>query len=83
MIKKAIGDKPRKWHEVLSEVLQAYRNSKCTATSLTPYRLTYGHDMVLLMETTVRSLRVTMQNKLELDDYHKTLFMEMDSTDED
>ena len=32
MIKGTIEDQPRKWHEVLSEVLWAYRNSRNKAT---------------------------------------------------
>ena len=50
MIKKTVEDKPRRWHEVLSEVLWAYRNSKSNATSLTPYQLTYEQDAVLPLE---------------------------------
>ena len=40
MIRKIVEDKPRRWHEVLSKVLWAYKNSKSNATSLTLYRLT-------------------------------------------
>ena len=36
MIRKIVVDKPKKWHEVLSEVLWAYRNSKNNTTGLTP-----------------------------------------------
>ena len=42
MIKKTVKDKPRRWHEVLCEVLWAYRNSKSNAIGLTSYQLTYG-----------------------------------------
>ena len=42
MIKKTVEGKLRRWHEVLSEVLWAYRNSKSNANGLIPYRLTYG-----------------------------------------
>ena len=58
MIKRTIDDQPRKWHEVLSEVLQAYRNSKNKATSLTPFKLTYGQDAIFLMEINIKSLRM-------------------------
>ena len=64
-------------------MLWAYRNSRCTITSLTPYWLTYVQDTVLLLEIIVKSLRVTKQNGLRLNDYHKELFMEMDSANED
>ena len=39
IIKRTIDDRPKKWHEALSEVFWAYRNSKKKATSLTPFRL--------------------------------------------
>ena len=42
MIKRTIDDQLRKWHEELSKVLWAYKNSKKKATSLTPFKLTYG-----------------------------------------
>ena len=83
MIKSVIENKPRKWHEILSEVLWAYQNSKCKTIGLTPYQLTYGQDTMLLMEIVVKSLRVTRQNKLEPDDHHQALFMELDSFDKD
>ena len=40
MINKTIEDKPRRWHEILSEVLWAYRNPKSNTIGLTPYQLT-------------------------------------------
>ena len=83
MIKKAMEDKPKKWHEVLFEVLQAYKNCKCTTTGLTPYQLTYRQDAILPLEIIVKSLKVAKQNKLEPTNHQKALFMEMDSTNKD
>ena len=64
MIKKIVEDKLRRWHEVLLEVLWTYRNSKSNATGLTPYRLTYGQDVVLPLELAMSSFRVAKQHKL-------------------
>ena len=64
-------------------MLWAYRNSTCNARSLAPYRLTCDHDAVLPLEIIVRSLRLAMQNELEPNEYHRALFMEMESADED
>lgn len=58
IIKRNIEERPRKWHETLYEALWAYKNSKVTATGITPYRLTYGHDAILPLEINVKSLRV-------------------------
>ena len=58
MIKTAVEDKPRRWHEVLSEVLWAYKNYKNNATSLTLYLVTYWQDVVLPLELAVSLLRV-------------------------
>ena len=69
MIKKTIEDKLKRWHEVLAEVLWANRNSKSNATSLTPYRLTYGQDVILPLELAVNSLRVAKQYGLQPEEY--------------
>ena len=42
LIKKKIEEKPRRWHEVLSEALWAHRISKHGATQVTPFELVYG-----------------------------------------
>jgi hypothetical protein len=41
-IKKKIEEKPRRWHEVLMEVLWAYRVSEHGAIKVTPFELVYG-----------------------------------------
>ena len=79
MIKKTVEDKPGRWHEVLC----AYRNSKNNATSLTPYRLTYGQDVVLPLLIVVNSLRVAKQHGLQLEEYTQAMFQQLESTDED
>ncbi|XP_059639262.1 uncharacterized protein LOC132281584 [Cornus florida] len=58
IIEKMIQDKPRCWHGTFSEASWSYRNSKRTSTRTTPYRLTFSHDAVLLMELNVKSTKV-------------------------
>ena len=83
MIKRTIDDQPRKWHEALSEVLWAYRNLKNKAIGLTPFRLTYGQDVVLPMEINIKSLRVAKQVGLQLEEYSQAMFQELESVDND
>ena len=64
MIKKTVEDKPRKWHEILSEVLWAYRNSKSNATGLPPYRLTNEQDVMLPLELAMNLFKVAKQHEL-------------------
>ncbi|XP_059659132.1 uncharacterized protein LOC132305515 [Cornus florida] len=82
IIEKMIKDKPRRWHETLSEALWAYRNSKKTGTGVTPYMLTYGHDAVLPMEMKVKSARVAFQNNLTVADYTQAMLVELEDLDE-
>jgi transposase InsO family protein len=42
LIKRKIDEHPRRWHEVLSEALWAYRVSCHGATKTSPYHLVYG-----------------------------------------
>ena len=60
---------PTSWDDLLFEVLWAYRTSKRMSINTTPYSLVFGHDAVLPMEITVRSMRVTWQNELTHLDY--------------
>jgi hypothetical protein len=47
LIKKKIKENPKRWHEVLSEVLWAHRISKHNATKVTPFELVYGQEAIL------------------------------------
>ncbi|XP_027347963.1 uncharacterized protein LOC113859366 [Abrus precatorius] len=64
LIKKHIGSKPRNWHDTLSQVLWAYRNSPNEATGTTPFRLVYGHKVVLPVEVNLQSVRLQRQFEL-------------------
>ncbi|XP_062021144.1 uncharacterized protein LOC133737640 [Rosa rugosa] len=68
VLKRMITDKPRDWHNILSETLWALRTSKRAATSTTPFALTYGHDAMLPVEMQIQALRVAEQNSLTTGD---------------
>ncbi|XP_016171637.1 uncharacterized protein LOC107613947 [Arachis ipaensis] len=81
LIKKHIGNKPRTWHETLSQVLWAYRNSPRGLTGTSPYKLVYGHDAVLPLEINLNTLRVSKQNDFPVDDYWNAMFDELNELD--
>lgn len=62
IIENMINENLRKWDKLLSEALWAYRTSKRSSTGVTLFMLTYGHDVMLPMEVTVRSVRRALQN---------------------
>ena len=82
MTEKTMEDKLR-WHEVLFEVLWAYKNSKSNATGLTPYWLTYGKDAVLPLELAVNSFKVAKQHELQPEEYSQAMFQELESVNKD
>ena len=69
LIKRKIDEHPRRWHEVLSEALWAYRMSCHGAIKTSPYHLVYGQEAVLPWEIAAGSRRVTFQNDLTTEEY--------------
>jgi hypothetical protein len=69
LIKRKIDEHPRRWHEVLSEALWAYRVLCHGATKTSPYHLVYGQEAVLPWEITAGSRRVEFQNDLIVEAY--------------
>ncbi|KAK1605605.1 hypothetical protein QYE76_029278 [Lolium multiflorum] len=69
LIKRKVDEHPRRWHEVLSEALWAYRMSCHGAIKTSPYHLVYGQEAVLPWEITAGSRRVTFQNDLTTEEY--------------
>jgi hypothetical protein len=69
LIKRKIDEHPRRWHEVLSEALWAYRVSCHGATRTSPYHLVYGQEAVLPWEITAGSRRIEFQNELTAEEY--------------
>ena len=81
-IRKVVDNNPTCWDELLSEVFWAYRTSKRLSINITPYSLVYGHDTVIPVEITVKSLRVASQNQLSHVDYESAMLVELDDIDE-
>ncbi|CAL8169245.1 unnamed protein product [Prunus armeniaca] len=77
-----IEEKPRAWHDLLPEALWAYRISKRSATSTSPYALTYGHDAIVPIELKVRSLRVTERPGQEEKDYAQAMAQELEDLEQ-
>jgi len=48
LIKKKLEENPRGWHKTLHQALWAYRTSPRESTKTTPFRLTFGHDVVFV-----------------------------------
>jgi hypothetical protein len=69
LIKRKIDEHPRRWHEVLSEALWAYRISCHGATNTSPYHLVYRQEAVLPWKITASSRSIEFQNDLTAEDY--------------
>ncbi|XP_021826273.1 uncharacterized protein LOC110767132 [Prunus avium] len=82
ILEKMIEEKPRAWHDLLPEALWAYRTSKRSATSTSPYTLTYGHDAIVPMELKVRSLHVAKQREQEKGDYAQAMAQELEDLEQ-
>jgi hypothetical protein len=80
--KKKIEEKPRRWHEVLSEALWAYRVSKHRAIKVTPFELVYGQEAVLPVELNVQADRVVHQDTVSAEDYKNMMMDEIDDLTE-
>jgi hypothetical protein len=78
LIKKKIEEKPRRWHEVLSEALWAYRVSKHGAIKTTPFELVYGHEVVILLELSVQADRIMHQDIVSAEEYNNLMMDEID-----
>ncbi|XP_043693025.1 uncharacterized protein LOC122643473 [Telopea speciosissima] len=80
---KVVDENPRRWAELLSKVLWAFRMSQRTSTGTTPFALTYGHDPVLPMEISVRSARVAYQQGMTPAAYKEAMLTELEDLDEE
>jgi hypothetical protein len=77
-----VEEKPRQWHEVLSEALWAYRVSKRGTIKVTPFELVYGQEVVLPVEINVQTSRVMFQDKLLTIEYRNLIIDEIDDLSE-
>ncbi|XP_058726449.1 uncharacterized protein LOC131597799 [Vicia villosa] len=83
LIKKHVGKKPKSWHQSLDQALWACRTSPKEATGTTPFRLTYGHDVVLPVEIYVQSVRIQRQHEIPIEDYWSMMTDELVNLDEE
>ncbi|GKV45223.1 hypothetical protein SLEP1_g52331 [Rubroshorea leprosula] len=82
LLEKMVDDNPIRWHELLSETLWAYRTSQRSSTKMTPFALTYGHDAVLPMELTARSLRIAIQHNLQSGEYDEAMMLKLEDLED-
>ncbi|XP_043693060.1 uncharacterized protein LOC122643510 [Telopea speciosissima] len=80
---KVVEENPRRWAELLSEVLWAFRMSQPTSTGTTLFVLTYRHDAVLPMEISVRSTRVAYRQGFTPTTYSEAMLAELEDLDEE
>jgi transposase InsO family protein len=78
LIKKKIEERPRRWHEVLSEALWAHRTSKHDATKVTPFELVYDQEVVLPVEINLQTYRVSGQEILSAVYYAELMLDKID-----
>lgn len=83
LIKKHVGKKPRNWHKTLDQILWACQTSPKEATNTTPFRLTYGHNVVLLVEICLQLTRVQKQNEIPSESYWNMMLDELLDLDEE
>jgi hypothetical protein len=69
LIKKKIEEKPRWWHQVLSEALWAYRVSKHGDINVMPFELVYRQEAVLPVEVNLEAVRIAQQDFLTTEEY--------------
>ncbi|KAK9714084.1 hypothetical protein RND81_06G071100 [Saponaria officinalis] len=68
-----IKDNPMEWSNLLLDILWAYRTSKRDAIDCTPYKLVYGHEAILLVEISVRTIRVDRQHHMTSEAYQEAM----------
>ena len=70
------------WHFKLNEALSAYRTSPRSAMGMTPYALTYAHDVILPVELSINSLRVIEQSSLFSAEYNQAMRQKLEDLEE-
>ena len=83
LTKKHIGQKPKSLHESFDQVLWAYRNSPKGVTSVTPFKLVYGQEVVLSIEINLKSIRIQRQSEVPVQDYWDTTYDELNILDKE
>ncbi|KAK9740384.1 hypothetical protein RND81_03G031300 [Saponaria officinalis] len=72
-IAKMIKDNPREWSNLLLDILWVYHTSKRDAIDCTLYELVYGHEAILSVEVSVRTVRVDGQRHMTLEAYKEAM----------
>ncbi|XP_050915078.1 uncharacterized protein LOC127130043 [Lathyrus oleraceus] len=75
LIKKHVGKKPRNLHKTLDHILWACRTSPKEATKSTPFRLTFGHDVVLTVEIHLQSIRIQRHHEIPIESYWSMMLL--------
>jgi hypothetical protein len=83
LIKKKIEENPKRWHEVLSEALWAYRISKYSAIKVTPFELVYGQEVILPVEVNLDALLIARSNELSAKYYHNLMLDRLDEVSDE
>ncbi|CAJ2637852.1 unnamed protein product [Trifolium pratense] len=79
-LKRRLDEAKGKWTEELHSVLWSYRTTPHSTTGETPFRLTYGTEAVIPVETGASSFRTEVP--LEREDNHEMLREELDLLEE-
>ncbi|XP_050876762.1 uncharacterized protein LOC127080495 [Lathyrus oleraceus] len=83
LIKKHVGEKPRNWHKTLDQILWACQTSPKEATNSAPFRLTFGHDAVLLVEIYLQSIRIQRHHEIPSESYWNMMLDELVDLDDE
>jgi len=83
LIKKKVKETPKSWHKILDQALWAYQNSHRESTNTTPFRLTFGHDVVLHAQICLQSTEIQRQREIHVDHYWNMVLDELVDLDEE
>ncbi|XP_050915845.1 uncharacterized protein LOC127130936 [Lathyrus oleraceus] len=83
LIKKHVGKKPINLHKTLDQILWACRTSPKEATNSTPFRMTFGHDVVLLVEIYLQSISIQRHHEIPSESYCNMMLDELIDLDEE
>jgi hypothetical protein len=83
LIKKKIEKNPKRWHEVLLEVLWTHLIFKHSATKVSPFELVYAQEAILLVEVNLDALQIARQNELSAVNYHNLMLDKLDKVSDE
>ena len=70
-LKKRLNDAKGKWVKELPYVLWTYRTTPCRSTEETPFSMTYGAEVVIPLETGFPTLKTSLFNPSDNNEYLK------------